>query len=338
MKAADMHCDTISRLYKLCREGKTEESLYSNSGHIDLCRLKEGNVFLQNFALFVNAKEAENPLEEVLGMADFYERELNSNSDLIAPVFCFSDILKNREAGKISALLTVEEGAVCRGELAILRHLYRLGVRLMTLTWNYPNEIGSPNLRLEEYNTGLWQGEKPFYLIPETKRGLTKRGIEFVQEMERIGMIIDVSHLSDAGFYDVMKHTKKPFCASHSNAREVCAWVRNLTDDMIRRLAERGGMIGLNFCPDFLTEASSGKPNSGTIEAIVAHARHITRIGGIDCLGLGSDFDGIEAHEELPDCSYLPRLESALRKAGFTASETEKIFGGNVLSFYKELL
>ena len=338
MKAVDMHCDTISELYKRIKEGQ-DGSLRRNNCHIDLMKLNKGDALLQNFAIFIHKGRTENPLEEFLRMADLYYNELGKNRDMIAPVFCWKDIEKNIAEGKISALLTVEEGAVCKGNLAYLRDMYRLGVRMMTLTWNYPNEIGHPNVRAGNYESRQVEGESvPFYKIADTENGLTEQGVEIVTEMERIGMIIDVSHLSDKGFYDVLETTKKPFVASHSNARTVCPWVRNLTDDMIRKIALRGGVIGINFCPDFLTEVSKGEKNTGTIASIVEHAKYITNVGGIDCLGLGSDFDGIEGHGELPDYSYLQELSEALCMAGFSNDEAEKIFYKNVLRLYRELL
>lgn len=333
MNIVDMHCDTISELYRKRKEG-SGETLFSNQGHIDIGKLKAGGSLLQNFALFVHMGRTEEPLEEALRMADLYYKELETNRESIAPVYCYADIEKNRREGKISALLTVEEGAVCKGDLAYLRSMYRLGVRMMTLTWNYPNEIGYPALNISDdskvadvMNGGCTRS-----------RGLTSIGREMVAEMERIGMIIDVSHLSDAGFYDVLACTHKPFVASHSNARAVCSSLRNLTDDMIRKLAQRGGVIGLNFYPHFLTSVSEMEDNPGTIAAITAHAKHIIRVGGIDCLGLGSDFDGIDGHGELPDYSYMPRLADAFRKEGLTEEEVEKIFYKNVLRVYREVL
>ena len=124
---------------------------------------------------------------------------------------------------------------MCKENLAFLRDFYRLGVRMLTLTWNYKNGLGHPNKR------------KEFPLEPDTVNGLTPLGIEFLQEMERLGIIVDVSHLSDAGFYDVVKYAKKPFVASHSNARSVCGNVRNLTDDMLKKIADCGGVTGINF-------------------------------------------------------------------------------------------
>lgn len=341
MKAADMHCDTIARLYGKRKEGSAE-TLFRNSGHVDIEKLMKGDALLQNFALFVDKGKVKDAFEEAGRMAELYYAELHKFSRWIAPSLSFSDIEKNQREGKISALLTVEEGAVCKGSIDCLHRLYGWGVRMMTLTWNYPNEIGYPNLDANRMGKTKEQGELctnvPFYKTADRKHGLTDTGVEIVREMERIGMIIDVSHLSDAGFYDVLDHTRKPFVASHSNARGVCPWVRNLTDDMIRRLSERGGVIGLNFCPDFLTEGRTGGKNPGTVAAVAAHARHIADVGGIDCLGLGSDFDGIDTHEQLPDYSFLPVLADALSAAGFAPSEVEKIFCKNVLSLYRELL
>ena len=145
MVYADMHCDTISELYGKRKAG-SRENLCANTGHVDLCRMKKGGALLQNFALYINMDKTRDPLEEVLQMADFYKEELKANEDVIAPACCFADIEKNRKEGKMSALLTVEEGGVCKGEAAYLRDLYRLGVRMMTLTWNYVNELGIPAL------------------------------------------------------------------------------------------------------------------------------------------------------------------------------------------------
>lgn len=282
---------------------------------------------LQNFALFVQLKKVDDPWERVCRLHELYEQELEQNSDLIAPVYRFGDIIENERAGKMSALLTVEEGAVCKGEIEKLRKLYRFGVRMLTLTWNYPNELGWPNFSRDK---------SPY--DPDTARGLTKRGREFVAEMEELGMIPDVSHLSDAGFYDVLEVTKKPFVASHSNARAVCPWVRNMTDDMIRKLSERGGVMGLNFCADFLEEVPEGQKNPGTIAAVVRHAKYIADVGGVDVLGLGSDFDGIDTHEELPGAQSMERLWDALKQSGFTEEELDRVFWKNVLRVYEETM
>ena len=156
--------------------------------------------------------------------------------------------------------------------------------------------------------------------------------------MEELGMIPDVSHLSDAGFFDVLKVTKKPFVASHSNARSICPSVRNMTDEMIKSLGERGGVMGLNFYADFLEEKPDGVYNPGTLEAVVRHAKHIVKVGGIEILGLGSDFDGIETNEALPGAQSMGKLAEALLQSGFHESELDKILYGNVMRVYEECL
>lgn len=360
MKVIDMHCDTIYKLLSLQEQGRPEE-LRQNHRHLDLLRMRDSHYLLQNFAMFVELDCDGEPWERVCKLHQHYQMELERNSDLLAPVLCYEDIEANEAAGKISAMLTVEEGAVCRGELGKLRRLYEMGVRMMTLTWNFPNEIGYPNFDRELGKKAseareLWEKSEPGTAEYEKKRaeaqrafeafnhtanvtgGLTETGKEMVTEMERLGIIPDVSHLSDAGFYDVLAVTKKPFVASHSNARSVCPCVRNMSDDMIRRLAERGGVMGLNYCADFLEEKPVGTENPGTIEAVARHAKHIANVGGIGILGLGSDFDGISTHQEIPGAQGMEALWEGLRKSGFTEHELDRIFYQNVLRVYKETL
>ncbi|MCI9336068.1 MAG: membrane dipeptidase [Lachnospiraceae bacterium] len=360
MKVIDMHCDTVGALFRLRGEGKAG-SLRENSGHIDLLRLKESHYLLQNFAMFIPLNRCDAPWEQVCAMYGYYKEELERNQDILAPVLRFGDIAENEAAGRLSSLLTVEEGGVCGGEIEKLRELYRMGVRMITLTWNFPNEIGQPNFdpglrrKLDEAveswqkcdpDTPAWERERQAAQAacnacmhtPNVTGGLTAKGKEFVEEMERLGMIPDVSHLSDAGFMDVLEVTKKPFVASHSNARAICPNVRNLTDDMIRKLSERGGVTGLNFCADFLEEKPMGERNPGSVSAAVRHARHIANVGGIDVLGLGTDFDGIPTHEELPGAQSMEKLWEALRKGGFSERELDQIFYGNVLRVYGDTL
>lgn len=359
-KIVDMHCDTISRLLEQRKNGQ-EEGLLQNSGHLDLLRMRESGYLLQNFALFVNVGACENPWEELCALYRLYEQELSRYHEVIRQVLCYEDIAVNEREGYLSAMLTVEEGAVCGGSMEKLQTLYEMGVRMLTLTWNYPNELGYPNLNSERGreawkrcaalraknaagNLSLREKEKgqeafeDYFYRPDEQNGLTECGREFVARMEELGMIVDVSHLSDRGFYDVAACAAKPFVASHSNARAVCRSVRNLTDEMIRMLAERGGCMGLNYCADFLTEPDVGRENPGTIDAVVRHAKHITKVGGVEVLGLGSDFDGIDTNRELPGAQSMEKLWDALHKAGFTQAQLDGIFGGNVLRLYRETL
>ena len=161
-----------------------------------------------------------------------------------------------------------KEGAVIDGVLSNLEYFYARGVRMICLNWNFINGIGHPNFTLSE---------KPDFKTPNTEKGLTQFGIDVVKKMEKLGMIIDISHMSDKGFWDVYNNTTKPFIASHSNSRSVCNHVRNLTDDMIKALANRGGVMGLNFCTNFINEEAEVTYTND----IVKHALHIIEVGGI---------------------------------------------------------
>lgn len=327
MLVADMHCDTISEIFHELKKGN-ECCLYRNNLHIDVEKMIKGDYLFQCFAMHVDLKLSKAPLADCMELIDLFYKQLELNNNL-GLALSFDDIIKNRQEGKISALLTIEEGGVTNCSLSQLRNFYRLGVRLLTLTWKYENGIGYPSCRYSE---------TPDCGTKDTENGLTEFGLEFINEMERLGMMIDVSHLSDAGFYQVLKNTKKPFVASHSNARARCGHVRNLTDDMIRSIAERGGVIGINFCPYFLEDAANEGEAEGTIAAIIAHIKHIAAVGGYECIALGSDFDGIPTNNEMRDASYMPRLADALAKSGITQSEIELIFHKNVLRVFKELI
>ena len=206
---------------------------------------------------------------------------------------------------------------------------------MMTLTWNFKNELGYPNKQI----TGDDPEKRPPRCVPDTEHGLTEKGIEFIREMERIGMIIDISHLNDAGIWDVFRYTKKPFVASHSNARAVAGHPRNLTDEMIRALAERGGVAGINFCASFLRDEENGEaPRHSYVRDMVLHMKHMKQIGGIGCIGLGTDFDGITSIVEMGDCSRMQMLADEMTRQGFSVGEVEAVFSENVLRVYRELL
>jgi len=329
MKAIDMHCDTITALLQQ-KKDNINQSLRKNDLQVDLEKLRQGDYLLQNFAVFTHLGKNDRLLH-VQEAIDLYYQEIEKNNDIIKPVFSYEDIINNHQNGYISAMLTLEEGDVVFNSLALLRNYYRLGVRMITLTWNFQNAIGHPNFESHKDMTF-----EDLYKI-NTTDGLTPFGINYIKEMERLGIIIDVSHLSDAGFYDVLKYTKKPFVASHSNARSVCGVARNLSDDMIRKLAQRGGVIGINYYGDFLQESKEGNAPS-RIDDIIKHIQHIVSIGGMDCIGLGSDFDGIDDNLELINAAYVPKLQKALQQHGFTQENIEKIFYKNVMRVYREIL
>jgi len=308
----DLHCDTILRLME---EGVTG-NLYHNSLSVDIQKLQQGNAQAQFFAMFIDLKKDGDPLLRALAMIDRFYQELEANAEYVAVARNYSDFLQNKKDNKVSAFLTIEEGGALKGDLANLRNFWRLGVRLITLTWNYPNEIGYPNA------------------LPECRdNGLTPFGREVVAEMNRLGMLIDVSHLSNQGFYDVAALTNSPFVASHSNAWSVTAHSRNLTDDMIKLVAAKGGVVGINFEKSFLGNAPISR-----IEDMVCHIKYIYNVGGCDVLAIGSDFDGISPELELAHAGQMGKLVTALEASGFHQEEIDKICWKNALRVIKDTL
>lgn len=309
MNLIDFHCDTI---YKVLKE---DSSLLKNNYHVDINKLEKAKSVAQFFAMCVNLYESKDPLQDCLLMVDRFHTELEKNKDKINLATNYNEMIRNKNDNKISAFLTIEEGGILKGKLENLRTFKRLGVSLITLTWNFPNEIGYPN-----YN---WV---------HADKGLTPFGLSVINEMNKEKMIIDVSHLSDAGFYDVAKYSKAPFIASHSNSRVIEPNERNLTDKMIKVLAEKGSLLGINFYGLFLNGSKESR-----IEDIVKHITHIKQVGGIDVISLGTDFDGINSNLQIKNIGEVDLLIQALKKNHFTEREIEKIFYKNALRFIKDL-
>lgn len=312
MRVIDLHCDTILKL-EMTKEAC---GIRKNDFNVDLEKLKRTNSLAQFFALFVYLKSEYDPMELCLKMLDRFYVEVDKNQDMIAVARNYDELMENDRLGKLSGILTIEEGAAIKGKLENLRNFYRLGVRLITLTWNFPNEIGFPNCMPEHMNSGL-----------------TSFGEEVVHEMNKLGMIIDVSHLSDGGFYDVARLSKTPFVASHSNARALCGHTRNLTDEMIRVLSNKGGVMGINFEREFL-----GSSDISSVEEMVSHIKHIKNVGGIDVISIGSDYDGINQELEIENIGQMDKLQIGLSKEGFTEDEIDKVLYKNALRVIKEVL
>lgn len=312
MKFIDLHCDTIDRLIEV----ENDTKLLSNNHTVDLNKLKKGKCLAQTFALYVDIADHKSPYERCIKMANKFTEEIQLNSNIIRLATNYDEILENEHNGKINALLAIEEGAVLEGKIDKLQKFYDIGVRMMTLTWNHENEIGYPHNRPEF-----------------SQKGLKEFGVEVVHKMNKLGMIIDVSHLSDAGFYDVANLSKRPFIATHSNSRYIQNHTRNLNDDMIKVLANKGGVTGINFCSAFL-----GDSKISTIKDMVRHIKHIRNVGGIDVVALGSDFDGIGCEVEIADVSEMGKLSVELEKEGFSIDEIEKIYYKNALRVIKDVL
>ncbi len=308
-----MHCDTLMEGFR-----HPQRSFYDGETSINLKLLKENDSLAQFFAIYLPRDEMEtmDPYDLFNAMYDYYTRVMEENKDVIRPVFNTEDIEKNREEGFLSSFLTIEDGVFLDGKIERVQEVYDKGVRLITLLWNFENSAGYPT------------SDDP----QEHMRGLKPFGEEVVAKMNELGMIIDTSHLSEGGFYDVAKLSKQPFVASHSCARALCNHRRNLTDDQLKTLGNAGGVVGVNFYNYFLKEDSE----YATIEQIIDHLVYMKDKAGIDALGFGSDFDGIEDNGELVNYSGFTRLLSAMEKK-FTDDEIDKICSLNALRIIKDV-
>lgn len=331
MKILDMHCDTLERLWKSEREGRPV-SMESNRLQMDFRRMKASGCAVQNFAVWVDCGKYEKPMEAYRGMAEVFRRHMNDCRRLAAPVKNVREIRAVHKAGRIAAMLTVEDGGILEGDLERLSELAEDGVRMMTLTWNYNNELGTAAVKASEGDGGL-----------------TPLGKLCVERMEELSIIVDVAHLSDQGIRDVLETAKKPFVASHSNARALCPMARNLPDELLRKLGERGCVVGLNFFVPFLLRPlpwmtrkrlplEKCYTKEQIMEAVVRHAKHLVNLCGSEGVGLGSDFDGIDPNPALPGCEAFPELYDALRRGGMAPSQIDRIFYDNAMRLYEELL
>lgn len=324
MNLIDMHCDTLWKVMDLDKKG----DLLNNQCSVSIPSMRQGQAMAQFFACFVFARnmEGENWTEKyensyihVREMAEFLKSQTDIYQPDLAMAGSYTEIMANTGQGKISAVLTVEDGGVLNGHAERIQELYSIGIRLVTLLWNDENCIGYPNSRQKEM---MEKGLKPF-------------GIEVVERMNGHGMIIDVSHASDGTFWDVLKYSKAPVAASHSNCRALCSHPRNLSDEMIRSLAEKGGVAGLNFYGPFL-----GSPKESRVEDMVRHILHMIQVGGSEFPAIGTDFDGFDGldHLDVPDTGSMNLLWQELERAGLRTGQLEKIWSGNVLRVMKEVM
>lgn len=306
----DLHCDTIMQLLNHPDSG----DLYRNTWKIDIEKLQKAHSKVQDFALFINLGETNDPYGRYEEMRNLCTSQIHLYGEHIQHVLSYQDVESVYKSGKIGALMSIEEGGVLGGDLDKLKQAYQDGVRLITLTWNYPNGLGEPH-------------------CGEQHKKLTPKGIEFVEAMQDLGIIVDCSHLNDAGTEQLGDILDVPFVASHSNAREVTAHTRNLPDNLIKLIANKGGVIGLNFGQAFL-----GISPMSRIEDIVKHGLYLINKGGEDVIALGTDFDGIKPNTEIKDASEMYRLYDAFKEAGLSVEQCEKLFWKNADRLLKEIL
>jgi len=347
----DSHIDTIQRVML-----GEDLSKPDDTGHVDIPRLREGGMHAPFFAfwvpIFFRGAEA---VRRTLDLRDAMQSVLDANRDQIEMATTAADIERIVKAQKIAAFLTIEGGHAIDDDLRVLRNYYRLGIRAMTLT-----HAGNTNWADSANDT-------------PAHNGLTDFGKEVVREMNRLGMLVDLSHASDKTFYDALSVTNKPVILSHSSMRAISHVPRNVSDEMLCALAKNGGVVGINFGMGFInpkdaeklrlaTQTESKAPlltgkalddyaaeNArklfgtranvvATVEDVADHIDYAVKIAGIDHVGIGSDFDGIAGTANgLEDVSKMPALVAVLLKRGYAESDLKKILGGNFLRVVREV-
>ena len=307
----DFHCDTALAL--LGDDLNQAGSLRKNNGHIDLERAGKLGGYAQCFACFTTdipeLQQGISPIVLFERELATIQREVDKNSDLISIAYSAAEIEENRAAGKMSAILTLEGTAGIDYNPELLEDLWAIGFRVSSLGWNEKNPLTGSNV---------------------TGGGLTNLGREYVKEAQRLGMRIDVSHISDEGFWDIMKITEAPIIATHSNSRAVHNHSRNLTDDMFLAIRETGGVAGYNTCRDFTGE----NPNLDTVCDHILHFLELDPEG--KHIALGGDLDGVET---MPDgfegVQSYPALAQRLLERGLSEENVMDIFWNNAIRFMK---
>ena len=318
--AIDFHCDTLLKAFE-----ENQPDLYQNNYQLDWKSLLVNQAKAQFMAIFLL------PLEEMqsYGISDdeyvqslmaIYQENVSKYASFLKHCNNYEDYLEAQASGKLATFLTLEDGRSIQGDMSKLEDYYEKGVRLITLTWNHENCIGYPNSSQANLMS----------------KGLKKFGFDVIERMQELGMMVDVSHLSDGGFWDVIEHHKSPILASHSNCRSLVNHPRNLTDPMIKAIAEKGGVVGLNFAPTFLDSTMTDP--YGSVEKMSAHVRHLIKVGGEDIVALGSDFDGISGKHEIKDASMLNLLSQQLKKDGLTNRQMDKFHFQNAQGFLKHIM
>jgi membrane dipeptidase len=318
MKYIDLHCDTLSKAYSHNVDDIGNWPL----AMVDIDRLYKADCIAQFFAIYMpdERDEAFDDDEYILRLVELFKQNIKRYEDKIAYARNYGMLVENDRKQKISAFLTIEDGRSVNGCFEKIKKYYDLGVRLITLTWNSPNCFGYPN----SFDKNIME------------KGLTSFGMDAVSYMNDLGILVDVSHLSDGGFYDVCEVSKKPFVASHSNCRELSPHPRNLTDDMIRLLASKGGVIGVNIVPGFLSSDIGSRESF--IDDVARHVVHMISKGGIECVCIGTDFDGTGGSIELNEPAKVQLLFERLKKMGIREDALGKIAYRNATRVIKDCI
>jgi membrane dipeptidase len=363
----DTHADTPQRF--LDENFDIAQNAPADQGHIDLGKIKQGNLGAEFFSIWVEPEFKGHYATRAMDLIDSVYQQASRHPDRITMAFTADEIVRAHEQHKFAALMGIEGGHAIENDMRLLRDFYRVGVRYMTLTWS---------------NTNDWADSSGDVQDPNIKHhnGMTDFGKDVVREMNRLGMIVDVSHVSDATFYQALLVSQAPVIASHSSSRELTNHPRNMTDDMLRALRNNGGVVMVNFNSAFIDEdyrkASSdpekirqrdaeveafkkahahadGSPVTYNeyaplskkwaaqfprppLKSLIDHLDHIAKVAGIDHVGLGSDFDGVTSLPAgIDSVADLPKITDALLQRGYTREQIHKILGGNFLRVMREV-
>src|SRR5438270_8071064 len=363
----DTHADTPQRF--LDENFDLGQNTPVSDGHIDLGKIKKGNLGAEFFSIWVEPEFKGHYAKRALDLIDSVYRQAARHPDRITMAFTADDIVRAHQQHKFAALMGIEGGHAIENDVRLLRDFYRIGVRYMTLTWSNTNEWADSSGDMKNPNV-------------QHHKGLTDFGKDVVREMNRLGMIVDISHVSDDTFYQAVLVSRAPVIASHSSSRELTKAPRNMTDDMLRALARNGGVVMVNLYSAFIDQqyldASSDpekiKQRDAEVEeftkahahadgspvgyneyapiekkwaaqfprpplkSLIDHIDHIAKVAGIDHVGLGSDFDGVTSLPQgIDSVADLPKITEALHGRGYTTEQLHKILGGNFLRAMREV-
>lgn len=310
------HLTRLDGTVKFLR-GPLEREAYEWNGQVDLPKLRTGGIDAAFFAVDVT-RAWKNHLAYALDALGFFDADLAACGDEILVALSSDDILAAKRAGKIAAVLVVENSDALEGSLNVLRLLHRVGVRSIGITHNLSTWAAAGN---SEARCG---------------GGLTRFGRDMVADMNSLGMLVDVSHIAERGFYDTLEVASRPVIASHSCCAAICEHPRNLSDAQLRALAENGGVVGITFVPNFVDAdwREEQWPRRPSLDRLLDHVIHAVEIAGIDHVGIGSDFDG--GGTVLQDAAQYPRITEGLLTRGYREPDVRKILGENTLRVVRE--
>lgn len=305
MQLFDLHCDTITQYTA------NKEDFFCKDTMVSVNELSKFQRYVQAIAIFVPDDRRGPAAEEYFNQHyAWFKHLMEKNKDVVEQINCFADIDRVTKAGKMGAMLAIEGAAALGGKLENVQRLYDCGVKMMTLTWNGDNELASGH---------------------DTQKGFTPFGRDAVKEMERVGMIVDASHLNDVGFWELCEFAEKPFLETHSNIRSVCGHRRNVTEERFAEYVKRGGIIGLNLCQRFIIPEGPA-----VADELFKHVYRMLELGGENVVACGSDFDGASIDESLNTPVKFAGFADYMLQHGISESVVNKIMFENAYNFFKK--